>query len=53
MERDRGSTGRIETRWRRGVGERGRAERGGGAGVLNSENNWRIRWQPSLKGGRS
>ena len=33
-------------------GERGSGGRGGcvGAGVLDSENNWRIRWQPSLIG---
>ena len=31
----------------RGGGERGG---GGGEGVLNSENNGRIRWQPSLIG---
>ena len=36
---------------RGGGGERGGGERGGvGAGVLDSENNGRIRWQPSLIG---
>ena len=35
----------------RGGGERGGGGRGGvGAGVLDSENNGRIRWQPSLIG---
>ena len=35
-----------------GRGGRGVRGRGGGveAGVLDSENNWRIRWQPSLIG---
>ena len=35
-----------------GGGGGGGGGRGGGvgAGVLNSENNWRIRWQPSLTG---
>ena len=44
-ERDRNSTDRSGSRMRgRGAGERG----GVGAGVLKSENNGRIRWQPSL-----
>ena len=35
-------------------GERGRGERGGGgAGVLDSEKNGRIQWQPSLIGSMS
>ena len=35
-----------------GGGGRGAEGRGGGvgAGVLDSKNNWRIRWQPSLIG---
>ena len=47
-ERDRNSTSRSGSR-RRGGGGGGR---GGGveAGVLDSENNGRIRWQPSLIG---
>ena len=39
----------THTRGERGGGGRG----GGGAGVLDSENNGRIRWQPSLIGGLS
>ena len=48
-ERDKNSTGRNGSRRR---GGRGRGGRGGGgeAGVLDSENNGRIRWQPSLIG---
>ena len=57
-ERDRNPTGRSGSRRRGGEGaggggggERGGGERGGvGAGVLDSENNGRIRWQPSLIG---
>ena len=44
-KRDRDSTGRSGSRRRRGVG--GGEGRGGGVeGVLSSENNGRIRWQP-------
>ena len=44
-ERDRNSTGRSGRRRRR----RGGGKRGGvGAGVSNSENDGKIRWQPSL-----
>ena len=52
-ERDRNSTGRSGSR-RRGGGKgerrRGGVERGTdvGARVFDSENNGRIRWQPSL-----
>ena len=35
---------------RGGAGGRGGVGGGGGAGVLNSENNGRVRWQPSLIG---
>ena len=54
-ERDRNSTSRRGSR-RRGGGRGGERERRGGegggvgAGVLDSENNGRIRWQPSLIG---
>ena len=50
-ERDRNSTGRSGTR-RRGEEGGGAGGRGGGVGteVLDSENNGRIRWQPSLIG---
>ena len=44
-EKDRNSTGRSRSR-RRGRGEGG----GVGAGVLDSENNGRTHWQPSLIG---
>ena len=42
----------IHTYIRRGEGRGGRERGGGGvgAGVLDSENNGRIRWQPSLIG---
>ena len=55
-ERERNSTGRSGSRRRgeerEGEGrERPREERGGvGAGVLDSEGNGRIPWQPSLIG---
>ena len=50
-KRDRNSTGQSGSRRRRRG--RGGGERGGvGVGVLNSENNGRIRWQPSLLIGR-
>ena len=53
-ERDRNSTGRSGSRRRGGGGgeEEGRGREGGdvGARVFDSENNGRIRWQPSLKG---
>ena len=50
-ERDRNPTGRSGSR-RRGGGREGREGGGGsvGAGVLDSENNGRIRWQPNLIG---
>ena len=52
-ERDGNSTGRSGSRRRGGGRERERGAGGGegggvGAGVLDSENNGRIRWQPSL-----
>ena len=51
-ERYRDSAGRSGSRSRKGGGtgdERGAGgEGGGGGGVLNSENNGRIRWQPSM-----
>ena len=49
----RGGGGGGEGRGGGGGGERGGGGRGGGgvgAGVLDSENNGRIRWQPSLIG---
>ena len=50
-----GRGGRDGRGWKRGGvrgGKRGAGgkARSGGAGVLNSENNGKIRWQPSLKG---
>ena len=49
-EKDRNSTSRSGSRKRGGGGRAG--ERGGnvGAGVLDSEHNGRIRWQPSPMG---
>ena len=53
-QRDRNSTSRSGSRRRGGGGRGGRGAggRGGGvgAGVLDSENNGSIRWQPSLMG---
>ena len=54
-DRDRNSTSRSGSRRRgggEGGGETGAGGRGGsvGAGVLDSENNGRIRWQPILIG---
>ena len=48
-ERD-DTTGRNGSTGRTGGGGGGEREGSGGAGVLNSENNGRIRWQPSLIG---
>ena len=51
-ERDRDYTSRSGSRRMGGRGGRGAEGRGGGvgAGVLDSENNERIHWQPSLMG---
>ena len=54
-ERDRNYFSRSGSRRRGGGGGRGGREAGGrgggvGTGVLDSENNGRIRWQPSLIG---
>ena len=52
--RESNSTDQSGSRRRRGGGEGGGGGGGGGegvgAGVLNSENNGRICWQPSPKG---
>ena len=50
-DRVRNATSRSGSR-RRGGGGEGRGGEGGawGGGVLDSENNGRIRWQPSLIG---